>query len=87
MAELDGKGLSLATKLRVAFLLLLENLLVLFQNNQSWHSLFLEEVLLLLSVRLYCVLWQELHELQRFFDFHQHLIDFTTFDLQWTKQS
>lgn len=47
----------------------------------SRYSLFLQQVLLLLPVRLDGVLRQELHELQRLFDFHQNLIDFTTFDL------
>lgn len=53
------------------------------QNKRqlSRYSLFLQQVLLLLPVRLDGVLRQELHELQRLFDFHQNLINFTTFDL------
>lgn len=47
----------------------------------SRYSLFLQQVLLLLPVRLDGVLRQELHELQRLFDFHQNLINFTTLDL------
>lgn len=51
----------------------------------SRYSLFLQQVLLLLPVRLDGVLRQELHELQRLFDFHQNLINFTTFDL-WASE-
>lgn len=45
------------------------------------YSLFLKEILLLLSVRLDSVLWQKLHQFQRLFDFYQNLVYFTTFDL------
>lgn len=46
------------------------------------HSLFLQQVLLLLPVRLDGVLRQELHELQGLLDFHQDLVDLATFDLR-----
>lgn len=49
--------------------------------NLNRYSLFLKEILLLLPVRLYSVLRQKLHELQRLFDFYQNLINFTAFDL------
>lgn len=49
--------------------------------NLNKYSLFLKEILLLLPVRLYSVLWQKLHEFQRLFDFYQNLINFTAFDL------
>lgn len=52
----------------------------------SRYSLFLQQVLLLLPVRLDGVLRQELHELQRLFDFHQNLINFTTFDLRGSEK-
>lgn len=49
------------------------------------YSLFLQEILLLLPVRLYSVLRQKLHELKRLFDFYQNLINFTAFDL-WERE-
>lgn len=56
-------------------------------KNLFWYSLFLQEVLLLLSVWLYCVLRQELHEFQRLFDFYQNLIDFASFNLRGTDKT
>lgn len=52
-----------------------------FITTLNRYSLFLKEILLLLPVRLYSVLWQKLHEFQRLFDFYQNLINFTAFDL------
>ena len=46
------------------------------------YSLFLQEVLLLLAVRLDGVLGQELHELQRLLDLHQDLVDLSALDLR-----
>lgn len=55
-----------------------ERYFIMYLNK---YSLFLKEILLLLPVRLYSVLRQKLHELQRLFDFYQNLINFTAFDL------
>lgn len=52
-----------------------------FIMTPNRYSLFLQEILLLLPVRLYSVLRQKLHELKRLFDFYQNLINFTAFDL------
>lgn len=49
----------------------------------AWlYLLFLQEVLLLLPVRLDRMLWQKLHQLQGLFNLHQNVVDFASFYLQ-----
>lgn len=73
--------MNLAINVGLSFIMRLRTNEDYFIMTLNRYSLFLKEILLLLPVRLYSVLWQKLHEFQRLFDFYQNLINFTAFDL------